>query len=64
MEIYYADSDGGDCKRGRELRLLLAEMSGMFRTAIMDASAGRSRPHRKNQALPESILRKFTLPES
>jgi hypothetical protein len=38
---------------------LLVEKSGMSRRAIMDARAGRSRPHRKNREMLASIVRKF-----
>ena len=39
----------------------LAEKSGMSRRALIDARAGRSRPHRKNRERLVSILKKLGL---
>jgi hypothetical protein len=40
---------------------LLVKMSGLSRRMLIDARAGRSRPHRKNRELLASILRKLGL---
>lgn len=40
---------------------ILVKKSGMSRRALMDARAGRSRPHRKNRERLVSILKKFGL---
>jgi hypothetical protein len=37
---------------------ILVEKSGVSRRALMDARAGRSRPHRKNREMLATILRK------
>ena len=38
---------------------LLAKLSGLSRRMLIDARAGRSRPHRKNRELLASIVRKL-----
>jgi hypothetical protein len=40
---------------------VLVKMSGLSRRALIDARAGRSRPHRKNRELLVSVLRKLSL---
>jgi len=42
-------------------RSLLVKMSGLSRSMLIEVLAGRSRPHRKNQELLASIVRKLGL---